>query len=82
MNYITVSTLRNNLSSTIKEIGNKKDFLLVGKRGKIKTALVDIDLFEDLLELSDKVYLKSIKKARKEIEKGETHTFQEVFGEI
>ncbi len=82
MNYITVTTLRNNLADAIKEVETKKDFFLVGKRGKVKTALVDIDLFEDLLELSNKSYLKSIKKAREDVEKGNVVGFKEAFGEI
>jgi len=43
---------------------------------------VSVELFEDLLALKDKKYLKSIKKAREEYEKGEIFTHAEVFGEI
>ena len=81
MNIINSTILRNNLSSAIKEV-KKKDYFLVAKRGKITSALVDIDLFEDLVALSNKQYVKSIKKARKEYEKGEIFTNEEVFGEI
>ena len=50
--------------------------------GKITSSLVDIELFEDLLSLKDKKFLKSIKKAREEYEKGEVFSHTEVFGEI
>ncbi|OGM21019.1 hypothetical protein A2714_01590 [Candidatus Woesebacteria bacterium RIFCSPHIGHO2_01_FULL_38_9] len=81
MNIVNATILRNNLSSAIKEV-KRKDYLLVAKRGKITSALVDIELFEDLLSLKDKKFLKSIKKAREEYEKGEVFSHTEVFGEI
>lgn len=82
MNYITVSTLRSNLANVIKEVKTKKDYFLIGRRGKVESALVDVDLFEDLLELSNKDYLKSIKQARQDIKNGNFVTLEEAFGEI
>ncbi|MCH7730305.1 type II toxin-antitoxin system Phd/YefM family antitoxin [Patescibacteria group bacterium] len=82
MNIVNATVLRNNLADVIKEITKKKDYLLVARRGKITSALVDIELFEDLLALSNKKYLASIKKARKEYEKGDIFTHQEVFGQV
>ena len=82
MNYITTSTLRSNLADTIKEVTTKKDYFLIGTRGKVKSALIDIDLLEDLMELSDKNYLKSIKQARQDIEKGNFTSLEDAFGEI
>ncbi len=81
MNIVTTTTLRNNLADSIAQ-AVKKDYLLVAKRGQIKSALVNIDLFEDLLALSNKKYLASIKKAREEYKKGEVFTHDQVFGEI
>ena len=81
MNVVNATILRNNLADTLKEV-KKKDYLLVAKRGKITSALVDIELFEDLLSLKDKAYVKSIKKAREEFEKGHVYTHEDVFGEI
>ena len=78
MNIVNATVLRNNLADTIKEVG-KKNYLLIANRGKIISALVDVELFEDLLALK---YLKSIKKAREEYEKGEIFSHAEVFGEI
>jgi len=81
MNIVTTTTLRNNFADSLKE-AIKKDYLLVAKRGKIISALVNIDLFEDLLALRNKKYLSSIKKAREEYRRGEVFTHNEVFGEI
>jgi|SRR3989338_3496850 len=82
MNVITTTVLRNNLADTLKEITAKKDYLLVAKKGKITSVLVNIDLFEDLLALVNKDYLKSIKKARQEYKKGDYLTHDQVFGNL
>jgi len=82
MNIVNATTLRNNLADATKEVLTKRDYLLVSKRGKIKSALVNIDLFEDLLALANKRYLKTIKRAREDYEKNEVLTHEQVFGEI
>lgn len=82
MNIVSSTVLRNNLADALLEVDKKKDYLLVAKKGKITGALVNIDLFEDLLAMANKDYLKSIKKARKEYKKGDIFTHNEVFGEI
>ncbi|KKR32755.1 MAG: hypothetical protein UT63_C0033G0010 [Candidatus Gottesmanbacteria bacterium GW2011_GWC2_39_8] len=81
MNIVTTTILRNNLASSLKEV-EEKDYLLVAKKGKITSALVDIDLFEDLLAMTNKDYLASIKKAREEYQKGNFFTHEDIFGKI
>ena len=82
MNIITTTVLRNNLADSLKEISVKKDYLLVANKGKLSTALVNIDLFEDLLALVNKDYVKSIQKARKEYKAGAIFSHDEAFGAI
>jgi len=82
MNIVSSTVLRNNLSDTLSEVINKKDFLLVAKKGKITSAIVNIDLFEDLLALADKKYLAGIKKARQEYKNNDFLTHEQVFGQI
>ncbi len=82
MNIINSTVLRNNFSDALNEINRNKDFLLVAKKGKITSALVNIDLFEDLLALSNKDYLMSIKEARADYKKGNIFSHGQVFGEI
>ena len=82
MNIITTTILRNNLADSLKEVTNKKDYLLVAKKGKITSALVNIDLFEDLLALVNKKYVASIKKARKEYQANDFFTHDQVFGNL
>jgi len=82
MNVISTTILRNNLTDALKEIANKKDYLLVAKKGRITSALVNIELFEDLLALVNKKYVASIKKAREEYKEGNFFTHEQVFGSI
>ena len=48
----------------------------------MKAAIMDIDMFEDMLELTDPEYLKSIREAREQYKRGEYYTLEEVFGNI
>lgn len=82
MNIVTTTVLRNNLADSLKEVTSKKDYLLVAKKGKIISALVNIDLFEDLLALVNKNYVESIKKARKEYKSSDFFTHNQVFGNL
>ena len=81
MNVIASTVLRNNLAGAIDEVAKNK-YLLVAKRGKITSALVGIELFEELMALTNKKYLASIKKAREEYKKGLYYTHEEIFGEV
>lgn len=82
MNTVTTTVLRNNLADSLNEVTDKKEYLLISKKGKITSAIVNIDLFEDLLALASNEYKASIKKARKEYEEGKILTHEQVFGEI
>lgn len=81
MNVVNATVLRNNLKDTLDEV-EKRNYLLISRRGKIASAIVDIDFFEDLLALTSKKYLKSIKEAREDFKAGRVKTFEEVFGGI
>lgn len=81
MNVINTTILRNNLADALDQ-AHKKNYLLIAKRGKITSAIVDIDLFEDLLAMTNKAYLKSVKKAREEYKKGDIFTHNDAFGEV
>ncbi len=78
----TSSTLRNNMADIMKEINKKKSLMLITKKGEPISAIVDIDLIEDLLSLSSKKYLRGIKKARKDYKEGKIFTHEQVFGDL
>ncbi len=82
MTTINSTTLRNNLADSLNFIADSKDFMLITSKGEIRSALVNIDLFEDLLAGSNKEYLQSVQEAREQINKGDVFTHSEVFGEL
>ena len=82
MNFITTTILRNNFADALIAINKAKKYMIVLGKGKPRAVLVNLDLFEDLLDSNNHEYLASIKKAREEIKRGEVYTHGEVFGEI
>lgn len=76
---IDVSVMRSNLSEALDTVRDNKNIILVKRRGKVESALVDIDTLEDLLALQDPEYLKSIAAARAS---KKWHTPNEVFGDL
>jgi len=82
MTIVSATVLRNNLADTLKQVDKKKDYLLVSKQGQITSALVNIDLFEDLLALANKDYVTSVQTARREYQNGDVLTHDQAFGEI
>ena len=78
---VASTVLRNNLSE-ILDVVAQRQIMLVKRRDKAEVALIDADLLEDLLELHDKNYVKSIRAARREIKEGKTATFEQVFGDL
>ncbi len=79
---VDASTLRNNLADVVKEVSSKKDFILLTKKSRPMAALVNLDFFEDLLALTSKEYLRSIREARSDYKGGRTFTHREVFGKL
>lgn len=79
---LPVSTLRQNLADVLDAVEKKENMLIITDRGKDVSALVNLDLLEDLLALSSPNYLKSIKKAREDIKKGRVKSMDEVFGKL
>jgi len=79
---IPIATLRANLSDAVETVAGKKDYLLIQKRNRITSAIVDIDLFEDLLAATDHAYLESIRQARSEHRAGKLLTHDQVFGAL
>ena len=79
---VHASVLRNHLADALDEVETKEKFLLIARNGEMVSALVDLDFFEDLLSLRSQKYLKGIQEARRQFEKGDTFSHDEVFGKI
>jgi len=69
---------RSNLAATLDAASNG-DIVIIKRRGKSDTAVVDADLLEDWLAVQSPEYIKSIAKARSEKEE---IPFEEVFKDI
>ena len=82
MNTVATTTLRNNLAVTMDALSKDMEYMLVSSRGKIISALVNIDLFEDFMASRNQKYKDDIKKSREEAKKGHVYTMEEAFGEI
>lgn len=76
---IDATDMRKNLSEALDAVIDNKNILLVKRRGKVESALIDIDMLEDLLAAQNPEYIKSIAKARAS---KEYYTPEEVFGDL
>ena len=79
---VPATTLRNNLSDTLDDVEAQHSIYIINRRGHMRSALVDLDLLEDLLELHDQDYLASIQQARAEAKAGQLASFEDVFGKL
>ena len=80
--YISTATLRSNLADAVKSVASRNPFLVVTKKHRPVSALVNIDFFEDLLARASPEYLKSIRQAREDYRKGRVHSHHEIFGRL
>lgn len=76
---ITSTSLRKDLGPTLDEVRTHKTVKLIKRRSEVDWALIDTDYLEELLELHDPQYLKSIAEARKQAQKGQVYTLDEAF---
>lgn len=76
---IDASSMRKNLSEALDAVRDDKNIILVKRRGKVESALIDIDKLEDLLTVQNPEYVKSIADARAS---KEYYTPEEVFGDL
>lgn len=76
---IDVSDMRKNLSEALDAVSHNKNIILVKRRGRVESALIDIDSLEDLLAVQNPEYVKSIARARAS---KSSLTPEEVFGDL
>ena len=77
---IHASDLRSGFADAIKMVKKTKCPLIVKQRNVPSCVLVDIDEYEDFLDLKNPRLAKSVAKARKESKEGKVLTFDAVFG--
>lgn len=79
---VKAATLREHLSDVLNEVSRTKGYLIVTKRGRPVSALVNLDFFEDLLAATSPEYVESVKEARSDYQAGRVFTHEDVFGEL
>jgi prevent-host-death family protein len=83
---VPVRELRNNLSSLLDDVSDRRDHVLVTRNGAPAAVLVPIDEYEALEEtaevLSDTDALAALETGLAEIERGETITLAELRSEL
>lgn len=79
---VDTATLRAHLSDTLDEVDKKRDYMVITRKSKPVSALISLDMLEDLLAATSHPYLKSIREARAQFKAGKTKTFEQVFGKL
>lgn len=84
MTTLTVTEAKARFLELIRNADKRLERFLITKQGKPSAVVMNADEFEGWLEtleiMSDKKGLKEIRKAKRELERGQTKTFREVVG--
>ena len=84
MTTLTVTEAKSHFLELIRNSDRRLERFLITKQGKPAAVVMNADEFEGWLEtleiMSDKKALKEIRKAKKELELGQTKSFKEVVG--
>jgi prevent-host-death family protein len=85
MTTINVTEARARLPELVDEVSSQLTEYVITKRGRSHAVLLSSDEHDALLEtltvLSDGAVMKRIKESMEELARGETASFEEVFGE-
>ena len=73
---------RNNLGDLVKRVHHNKEYLILEKDGVPVVAIMDIDEFEDYLELNDPKAQRAIRKSTEEIRAGKSRPAREFLAEL
>ena len=86
MTTLTVTEAKTHFLELIRDSDKRLERFLITKQGKPAAVIMNADEFTGWLEtleiLSDKKVVKEIRKARRELEQGETKSFKEVVGRL
>ena len=73
---------RNNLGELVKRVHDNKEYLILEKNGVAVVGIMDIDEFEDYLELNDPKAQRAIRKSTEEIRAGKSRPARELLAEL
>lgn len=79
---VPMTKARNNLDGLVKRVHHSKEYLILEKDGVPVVAIMDIDEFEDYLELNDPKARREIAKSNEDIRAGRTRPARELLAEL
>ena len=80
--HLAVTKFRTQLNSVIRRINRDKEYVILERAGMPVAAVMDIDEFEDYLELNDPRAQRDIEISRKEFEAGKGRPARELLSEL
>jgi PHD/YefM family antitoxin component YafN of YafNO toxin-antitoxin module len=82
VHYLPITRARINLGSVVKQVHLNKEYVVLEKDGIPIVALMDVDEFEDYLELQDPKVRRDIEISNKEYLAGKSRSAEEFFREL
>src|SRR5438128_11831051 len=82
VNTIPITKARINLGAVVKNIHLKKEYVILEKDGIPIAGIMDIDEFEDHLELQDPKAQQDIAKSNADVREGRTRPARELLAEL
>lgn len=79
---IPITKARINLGSVVKRVHLNKEYFILEKDGIPIAGIMDIDEFEDYLELNDPKVRRDIEKSNEDIRAGRTRPIEELLAEF
>jgi PHD/YefM family antitoxin component YafN of YafNO toxin-antitoxin module len=79
---IPITKARNNLGALIQQVHLNKEYLILEKDGTPVAGIMDIDEFEDYLELQDPEIRAHIRKSQQEYRAGKSRPAEEFLAEL
>ena len=80
--HLPITEARRHLGEVVRKIRINKDYFVLEKDGIPVAGLMDIDEFEDYMELHDPKLKKQIQKSYAEYEKGKARPVEEFLSEL
>ena len=80
--HLPITKARINLGAVVKQVHLNKEYIILEKDGIPIAAIMDVDEFEDYLELKDPQAKKDIEISNREYREGKYRPAQEFFKEL
>ncbi len=82
VSHLPITKARVNLGAVVKRVHVDKEYVILEKGGLPVVAIMDIDEFEDYLELQDPVVRRNIAASAKEFAAGKGRPASELFADL